>query len=492
MKRATRWVEQEFEGAHFKDERLRSRVIRLVDRFSEAPECPINQACLDWAETKAAYRFFRNEKVDASEILSAHVDKTVRRAKQCQTVLAIQDTSYFNYSSHSKTSGLGIISRKKGVHVKNILGKGLIMHTAFAVTLEGLPLGILDQKIVARQPLPKAIWERKKKSHNMALPVEEKESFKWIEALIRSNYHLAESKTKMITVCDREADMYDFFECAFKLDASILVRSRGDRIVNRTSKRSEKPKKRLWNFVKRQPIRGRLHVQIPSRGGRFGNYPRSAVLDLRFGSFTMTPPRYHKNYWELPRFKINAIHVVERDPPKTEEAIEWVLLTNLPVRNFDEAAEKVHWYSFRFRIETLHRVLKSGFLVEQCRLGTAASLIRYLTVMSIAAWRIFWITIIGRSNPDSLCTLFLTDAEWRVLYSKVYQTYQIPKEPISTHAAIHLIARLGGFLDRSLDHEPGVVAIWRGWRRLADLSDGWNLAIESMAHGQRRKIMGNS
>src|ERR1700687_6228810 len=100
---------------------------------------------------------------------------------------------------------------------------------------------------------------------------------------------------------------------------------------------------------------------------------------------------------------------------------------------------------------TSHRILKSGFLVEQCRLGSAESLTRYLTLMSVAAWRIFWITIIGRSSPNTPCTSFLTDSEWKVLYAKVYQTRNLPIHPVSTSRAIHLIGRLGGFLDRKND-----------------------------------------
>src|SRR4051812_6239989 len=96
------WIDDEFEQVHFKDERLKSRVIKLVDRLSAAPESPINQACLDWAETKAAYRFFKNESVDPSEILASHISKTIERAQSYETILAIQDTTYFNYTSHKR------------------------------------------------------------------------------------------------------------------------------------------------------------------------------------------------------------------------------------------------------------------------------------------------------------------------------------------------------------------------------------------------------
>ncbi|NQT93232.1 MAG: transposase, partial [Lentisphaerae bacterium] len=135
------WAAEEFADVNLGDKRLDTRLVTLCDRFSDSPESPINQACADWAETKAAYRFFRNESVDADEILAAHRRKTGQRAKEHKTVLAIQDTSYFVYTSHLKTEGLGKMSMKKGSHVEKIYSKGLVMHACLAITTQGLPLG---------------------------------------------------------------------------------------------------------------------------------------------------------------------------------------------------------------------------------------------------------------------------------------------------------------------------------------------------------------
>lgn len=142
----TSWAAEEFADVSLGDKRLDARLVKLCDRFSNAPESPINQACADWAETKAAYRFFQNENVEVGEILAAHRCKTAKRAKQHKMVLAVQDTSYFVYTSHPKTEGLGKMSLKKGKNVKKIYSNGLVVHTCLAVTTEGLPLGLLDQK----------------------------------------------------------------------------------------------------------------------------------------------------------------------------------------------------------------------------------------------------------------------------------------------------------------------------------------------------------
>ena len=139
------WASDEFDEVDMGDKRLDTRLIKLCDSFSEAPESPINQACEDWAETKAAYRFFQNENVDVGQIMAAHREKTLARAKNHSTILALQDTSYFVYTSHPKTKGLGEISMKKGRNRAKIYSNGLVMHTCLAVTTKGTPLGLLDQ-----------------------------------------------------------------------------------------------------------------------------------------------------------------------------------------------------------------------------------------------------------------------------------------------------------------------------------------------------------
>jgi hypothetical protein len=178
------WAADEFVDVDLGDKRLDSRLVKLCDSFSDAPESPINQACDDWHETKAAYRFFRNGKADVDRIMDAHRAKTAARAVGHETILAIQDTSYLVYTHHPKTEGPGEISLKKGSNKDKIYSRGLVMHTCLAVTDKGTPLGLLDQKVFARKLRPD--HERRSmggKYIQDVLPVEEKESYRWIEAL---------------------------------------------------------------------------------------------------------------------------------------------------------------------------------------------------------------------------------------------------------------------------------------------------------------------
>lgn len=130
-----------------------------------------------------------------------------------------------------------------------------------------------------------------------------------------------------------------------------------------------------------------------------------------------------------------------------------------------------------------HKVLKSGFRIEHCRLGEAQRLIRSVTVMSIIAWRVLMLTLIARTHPEAPCTTLLTEQEWPVLYCKVHNTTVLPPKPPALREVIVWIARLGGFLARKNDGQPGAISLWRGWKRLTDLTQGWLLATRGETCG---------
>lgn len=233
------WAASEFGIVNFGDKRLSKRLLKISDSFANSPECSINQACEDWQQSKAAYRFFQNDSVSERKILESHITKTVERAKKHTIILAIQDTSYISYKKHQKTKGLGIIAARIRSKATNFQTHGLVMHTSFAVTTEGLPLWLLDQKIYSRPILDETIKELKKRSYNIALPIEEKESMRWIESL--KNSHSAGLKNvNIVTICDREADIYDLFEVAYLNQFPFVVRAHQDRTVNKKSLYSKK------------------------------------------------------------------------------------------------------------------------------------------------------------------------------------------------------------------------------------------------------------
>lgn len=475
MKKQQAWATKELNLADLGDERLKERLIQLAGAFFKSPESPINQAFGSWADVKAAYRFFSNAKIEDKKIMDSHSQATKTRCKTEDTVLAIQDTSYFNYTSHPQTVGLGPLNSHRGLNVKKLVASGLIMHTSFAVSKEGLPLGILEQKISSREDISAEIKELKRKTHNTVFPIEERESNKWLASLKSTQQLFRGERTKLITICDREADIYEFFKLASELDAKLIVRARHDRRVNKSSPFSRTTGEALWKLLKSEKVVAELEVQIPKAEKQVA---RKATCEVRFREVVISPTAYNmKNQTDLlPLLGLKAIYVAEKNPPaEVAEPLDWMLLTNLEVNTTEDTLDIIKKYSLRWRIEVFHKILKSGLKVEDCRLSTAERLSRYLSLMSIVAWRIFWLTLIERNIPDVSCLFLFSDVEWKILFVNFNPKSKIPNKPPSIRQCIRWIAQLGGFLARKGDKEPGITHIWRGLKKLANLIEGFEL-----------------
>jgi hypothetical protein len=461
----TNWVNNEFQATDLGDQRLNKRLSKIIERFTDSPVSPINQACDDWSETKAAYRFFRNDKVKYQEIAKGHQQATTCRADSLKTILAVQDTTYFTYT-HPKTKGLCKLTKNRGKHKEEVPVLGLVMHSTLAVDCDGLPLGVCNQQIYSRPPVSEKVKKLKKISHNTAVATKEKDNYRWIKALEETVKTFSGRSENVITICDREADMYDFFLRSKELNTQLLVRACQNRKVNKKTPYSEKTGQKLWELLKGKEVKGKITVDIPKRD----KFPsRKAECKVKYSEFTMNHPVNHfeKHTKNLPNIQLNAIYVYEEKKEESDDAIEWMLLTTLPVESIDQALEIIQWYCLRWRIETWHKILKSGLRVEDCRLSTSQRLIRYLAVMSIVAWRIFWITLISRVSPNASCYLFLNDIEWKILYRKFQKGKKIPKKEPTVRQCVHWIARLGGFLARKKDGEPGILYMWRGLKYFA-------------------------
>lgn len=459
------WATEEFSKIRLKDKRLNQRCQKVAEALEQQSTEPINQACEDWADTKAAYRFFDNPKVTPDQILAPHYQRTVKRMKSYAVVLAVQDTSFLNYTHHPQTEGLGEI----GTKAQNQRGFG--MHSTLAVTPEGLPLGLLTQQFFER-PIGEASHTA---SEIQKLPIEEKESYRWIEAF-EQVIALTPENVQVVTVCDREADFYEMFVMAEEKHAELLVRANTDR-------RLDEEAKYLWAKVESQRKAGDLTVDMVGNDKRKA---RQATVSVGFCTVTLRPP-WRPQKKKLPPITLTAILVREDHPPADiKEPIEWLLLTNTIVNNFSQALQVIEWYCCRWQIEVFHKIIKSGCRVEDCRLQTAARLQNYIALMCVVAWRLQWLTYINRTNPQASCITVLTTIEWQALYMRIHKTSVLPKSPPSTYQAIRWIAQLGGFLGRKSDGEPGIVAIWRGWQRLQDFAATWELMVND-----RTQLVGN-
>lgn len=471
VKNSNGWLNEEFSEIEFGDKRLKVRFLKIAEQFSKKSEAPINQACEDWADTKAAYRFFNNQKVSSEKIISEHCKRTKIRAEYLDTILAIQDTCYISYNNHPKTTGLCQI---RG----NV--KGLVMHTTFGVTPAGEPIGILHQKIWSREP------DLKKSRNYRLVPIEEKEPFKWIEALRESLGLLSSSQKeqRIISIADREADIFEFLHEHHKLKTSFIIRAKSDRSVNKETRRS-KIKETLWGYMEKTKPSTLIQVEVPEKKG---HAKRLANVAIAFNQVTFQPPtnKTKERSGDLECLGVNVVFVKEVDAPQNVEPLEWMLLTDLPVDTEDDALQIVACYKIRWQIEEYHKILKSGCTVEECRFQTAERLIRYISLMSIIAWRLYYITHISRSaGGDTECTKILAEYEWKALYLRMSSTKILPDKPPTIEQVIKWIAKLGGFLGRKNDNNPGITVIWRGWARFTEIVDAYLLFTSP-------KLVGNS
>ena len=451
------WVRQEFARADLSDKRLDRRLVKTAEYLAQSPGSPINEACGNWASTQAAYRLFNNAKASAAGILKPHWEATAARMASCGgAVLVMQDTVFFSYGRHVKTRGLGPIGKSNAAH-----DRGLIMHNALAFTTSGVPLGIVSQSIWARREIPEEDYQEKIERLQVTA-IEEKESAKWLVAL-KETAERAPAGVAVVTVADRESDFFEFLTHADDLQAHTLIRARTDRkLVPEDSAGCV----RMQEALSDAPALGSMVIEVPGNGRRKA---RMATIEVRTAEVTIPPPPRRgaaKTSGSIDPVTVTLIGATESSPPAGVEAISWVLLTNLIVKDFVSATEKVRWYGRRWGIEIWHKVLKSGCKVEDCLLEEACRLKRYLTLFSIIGVRLMHVTYLARAHPDRPATEVFSGEEIEALHIRVTRALP-PADPAPTlREMVRMLGRLGGHLGRKGDGEPGVTVLWRGWTSL--------------------------
>jgi hypothetical protein len=384
--------------------------------------------------------------VSMQVVLTAHAEATIERIRQHRVILAPQDTTTLNYT-HPMTEGLGPTNTKADKSI------GLILHDTMAFTQEGTPLGILDAQCWARDP-----EQQGKKYQRQNLPIEQKESMKWLHSFRR----IAEVQklcpdTTMISIGDRESDIYELFMEASKDPdgPKLLVRA------ERTRQRKNEDQY-LWDYMAQQEVAGRLKIHIPRRGPRAG---RDAWIDIQFAKVELTAPQRFASGQPIQLWAVHALEDIEESVPGNEPA-EWMLLTTVDVNGFEDAKRAVEWYAGRWGIEVYHRTLKSGCRIKDRQFETADRLETCLGVDMVVAWRIYHMAMLGREMPEAPCTVFFNDIEWKALCTYVNKTPIVPREPPSMSEAIRMVGITGGHMDRKSDGPPGTQVLWRGLQRL--------------------------
>lgn len=449
------WYEKEFGTINIGDKRLNKRAIKIAGDLSNQLSAPINQASECWNATKAAYNFFDNDRVTSDKIYEPHIKNTVNRMKSHKVVLAIQDTTSFNYRSHEAVKGLGHIG-KEGT-------RGFMQHNILITTTDGLPLGLIDQLVWTR---PEIIEEQKK---SKPLNIEEKESYKWLRGL-KKTIERAPASTKVVTVCDREADIYEFLNEAEVNNVKFLVRLKVNRKI-------EDANISIKEHLQSQEAIAEYEFKVPKKKGE---YPaRLAKVEVRQTSLIINAPKHLEDSVANTEIALNGIYIKEIDASDGIKPIEWYLLTNDEIKKTEDVLEKIKWYKTRWMVEIYHKVQKSCCKVEDCRLETVERLARFIALESVLAWRVLWVTYCNRVEPNAPAETILSRIEIDMLqartdnFTKDFKT-KPPRIKKVKHATL-AIASLGGHMGRLNDDEPGIIAVSRGLQSLYLMLEGADL-----------------
>lgn len=421
--------------------------------LAEHAEASVPQASGSASESQSIYRFWANERVQPTQILASHRGSVVERANEAGVVLAIQDTTDLNFSGLQQTSGLGFINQSRQ--------QGIKVHSCFAVSGSGAPLGLLHQHTWTRAERTGKRGERRKKATS------EKESQRWLDTLTAAEQGINETVC-LVHVGDREADIYDLFVQPRRANSALLIRAEYNRKVRHELDY-------LIPAIEQAPVLGQQTITLERNPERPA---RSATLTVRGLQVTIEVPRHHKQPKQCQPVTLNVLLVEEVTPPAEGKPIRWLLLTTLPIDRFEQAWQCVQWYSLRWLIERFHFTLKSGCRIEQLQLETAGRLLNALATYSIVAWRLMWLTYAARLSPDDSCATVLQAAEWKLLRRKFAPKNRSQKPP-TLQQAVRWIAQLGGFLARPGDGDPGLKTLWRGIRVLHHLLEGAQLTAKA-------------
>lgn len=454
------WTEEEFGRVQFFDERLKQRLFTLAADFFAQPGELIPQASNGLvAKIKAAYRFFENSNVDMQTLLRPHIESTIERLRSRPVVLAVQDSTTLTYTAHPP-EGAGPINTSQNSAV------GLIVHDTMAFTHDGTPLGLLNVQCWGRDPEQAGKGQRRHQ-----LPIEEKESVKWLVSYRTvADVQKLCPDTMLVSIGDREADVYELFHEATQDPHGPKLLIRAERTRNRKVEQEG-----LWPKMNAEPVAGLLDVAVARRGSRPA---RTARLQVRFASVVLSPPRNST----LPPLSIWTVYAREVGyRAEVKEPIDWMLLTTVRTESFEDACQRLNWYGRRWGIEVYHRILKSGCRIEDRRLDDTDSLEPCLAIDLVVAWRVYWMTMVGREKPDTPCDQILKEEEWHVL--SAWATGKIPDTAPYAQQAMRWIGKMGGWMARGKQDNPGTTCMWRGLGRLPTMAQGYLLALR--VHGVR-------
>ena len=436
------WAAEEFETLDLGDARLNRRAVLLAERLAQKPGASIPNACQNWSETVAAYRFLSHEDVSWDDVMQAHWQASEQRIGQHPVVLCLQDTTELDFNGQ-QTAGLGPLSYEAQ--------RGLYLHPTYVVTPGREPLGVTNAWTWARE------FKSADGTRGGAL-----ESTRWIESYERvAEQALRLPQTRHVCVSDRESDIMALLVRARELNhaADYLVRSQHNRALPEGGK--------LWEKVGQAPVLGHVHFELPAGRERKA---RSVKQEVRV-------ERVKLKDGAKGQVEVTCVVAAEIGAPAGVKPVVWRLLTNREATTLEQACELIDWYRARWEIELFFLVLKEGCRVERLQLGDSKRLQTALALYMVIAWRINRLMRLGRALGDLQADLVFETDEWKAAF--ILNKKPVPQKVPELNTVIRLIAQRGGFLARKGDGEPGAKSIWLGLQDVAVFVEGIRYARQA-------------
>lgn len=461
---ATRaWAEQTFASVDLRHRRRTRRLVRSAAAIAARPEMPFNQI-FDWNDLRAFYNLCGQEVATLPTIQAPHWELTRQAMGQHPLVLILHDTSELDFTDHPLLQGAGPIGDGRG--------RGFLQHNSLAVLPDPRQvLGLAYQQLRVRQEAPAKEHTQKRKRRR-------RESELWLEGIIASGR--PPQGCRWVDVGDRGSDIYEAMVTSQGVGHDFLFRVTQNRQVWTTAEHEQLVGMR--DFACSLPSQGCDQVAIPGRGGRAS---RTATVHMAAAAVWIPAPEGALQRWSQPIIAAWVIRIWEANAPQGHEALEWILVCSVPTGTLDELKERRDWYCCRWMVEVFHNIEKNGCREEARRFETAARMEACLAILSVVAVRIFQLRTALQSQPDASAHEVATTDEIEVLCT----FHKQDAKSLTVRAFVRGVAKLGGFLGRKCDAEPGVLTLWRGYQRLQTMLEGYHL--QSSPASPRGRVIGN-
>jgi Transposase DNA-binding len=465
--------EDHFGASELGDRRLTQRVVYTANRFMQHPGGTLPDKLNDNASLIGMYRMANNSKVTHEKIMASHFALTRSAMKEVNgVVLIIHDTTEADFSGLDSVKGLGPIG--------NGGCRGFLAHNSLAYDFDAA-----NQTLHIRRKVPKNETPKQKREHP------QRESRLWKTGWLAVGP--APEGKLWVNVCDRGADLYEFIEGVDKGDEFYCIRSKSNRLIELAAgfdgeslvtisgvgdDAGKQTPAKLHDLARQLPTLGTREIQVRAN---YLQKPRKATVRVASAPVIIRAPEHARGEHSRESQTAWVVHVLEINPPKGCEAIEWVLLTNVPTEGLEATLTRIDWYACRPVVEEYHKAIKTGCSAEEQQFTTLKALQVTWGILCVVAVQLLCLRDLSRREDAKIRPAKSVIDECHVDLMCQWRFRKLLPE-ISVHDFFRALAKLGGHLNRTHDGDPGWLVLWRGWTKL-------QLMVEGAQAAQRRRCV---